>query len=143
MKKLANKPYLIINFILAGVLGLIFIYSGLFSAQKDNHPVPSFFEEATHKPSPSSGISRAFSEIMRGDLESARNYNPESLLIFAFFGIQLFQRLSVSLLLIKWPGISKKKHLLYADVLFSIILFLYCFAGQFQALFQYIKVTLA
>jgi hypothetical protein len=135
------KPYLIINFILAGVIGFIFIYSALFSAQKDNHPVPSFYEEATGEPSPSSGISRAFSEIMRGNLKSARNYNPDALLIFAFFGIQFFQRLGVSLLLIKRMGISKKKHLLYADVLSSIILFLYCFAAQFQALFQYIKVT--
>jgi hypothetical protein len=140
-----HKPYLIINLILAGIIGMIFLYSGLFSAQKDNHPVPSFFEEITGQPSPSSGMSRAFSEIMRGDLQSARNYNEDSLLIFTFFLVQFLQRLSVSYLLLRWKGShqsenrrteGRKKKLLLADILSSVILFLVCFAGQISALFR-------
>lgn len=147
-----SRPYLIINFILAGVIAFIFIYSGIFSAQKDNHPLPSFFEEATGQPAPSSGMSRAFSEIIRGDIPSARQYNADAPLVFAFFLIQLFQRLGISLILIKTAGktgnktrtnpeyiiriIPKKNHLIYADVLTSIILFLYCFGGQIRGLIQ-------
>jgi hypothetical protein len=81
-------------------VGLVFLYSGIFSAQKDNHPVPSFFEEITGRPSPSAGMSRAFSEIIRGETASALEYNPDSLRIFAFFLIQGIQRLAVSFLLI-------------------------------------------
>jgi hypothetical protein len=94
------KPYLIINLVLAGLIGLVFLYSGIFSAGKDDHPVPSFYEEITGKPSSSSGMSRAFSEIMRGNINSAREYNPDSPMIFAFFLIQGIQRLVVSLLLL-------------------------------------------
>ena len=101
-----RKPYLIVNYILAGIIGFIFIYSGFFSAQKDNYPVPSFFEEITGQPAPSSGMSKAFSEIMRGDMDSAREFNPDSPLIFAFFLIQGIQRILVSILLVKFlsPG---------------------------------------
>ncbi|HEC43378.1 MAG TPA: DUF2752 domain-containing protein [Bacteroides sp.] len=129
-----KKPYLIINIILAGMIGLVLIYSGLFSADKDNHPVPSYFEKITGQPSPSSGMSRAFSEIIRGNFETARNYNDDSLLIFAFFLIQGMQRISVSILLVK-SGI-KKKHLLFADVFLTVVSFILCFLGQIRAMLQ-------
>ncbi len=129
-----NKPYLIVNIILAGMIGFIFIYSGFFSAERGNHPVPSFCEEITGQTAPSSGMSRAFSGIIRGDLDAAREYNPDSLLIFAFFLIQGVQRITVSSLLLK--GRIKKKHLLTADVFISLILFLYCFHGQIRAMIR-------
>ena len=116
------------------MIGLVLIYSGLFSADKDNHPVPSYFEKITGQPSPSSGMSRAFSEIIRGNFETARNYNADSLLIFAFFIIQGVQRISVSILLVKSWG--KKKHLLLADVFSTVILFIFCFLGQIRAMLQ-------
>ena len=116
------------------MIGLVFIYSGFFSAEKDNHPVPSFFEKVTGQPSPSSGMSRAFSEIIRGNPEAARDYNADSPLIFAFFLIQGLQRVSVSLLLVK--SRCNKKHLLIADVLITVILFVYCFLGQIRAMIQ-------
>ena len=68
-----QKTYLISNLILAGLIIIIFIYSGLFSASEAKHPVPSFYEEITGKQSPSSGMSRAFSELVRGEIDSARS----------------------------------------------------------------------
>ena len=127
-----HKPYLIINIVLAGMIGFVFIYSGLFSAEKGNHPLPSFFEKITQQPSPSSGMSRAFSEIVRGNLDSAREYNPDSPLIFAFFLIQGLQRITVSSLPLK--SRINKKHLMIADVFITLILFFYCFMGQIQAM---------
>jgi hypothetical protein len=129
-----NKPYLIINLILAGIIGLIFLYSGLFSAGKDNHPIPSFYENITGQPSPSGGLSRAFSELIRGNLDDARRYNPFAPLLFAFFLIQGIQRLMVSLLLVKTR--TNKKHLLLADVSITITLFIYCFWGMISALMK-------
>jgi hypothetical protein len=129
-----KKPYFIINLILAGLIGLIFIYSGLFSAQRDDYPLPSFFEEITGLPSPSAGMSKAFSEIIRGRLVSAREYHPDSLMIFAFFLIQGMQRLTVTFLLIR--GRISVKHTLMADCLLSLILFLYCFQGQIGAMIR-------
>ncbi|MFC2080887.1 DUF2752 domain-containing protein [Bacteroidota bacterium] len=129
-----HKPYLIVNIILAGIIGIILIYSGLFSAQKGNHPLPSIYEIITKQPAPSSGMSRAFSEIIRGNLDSAREYNPDSPLVFAFFLIQGLQRISVSSLLLK--SRLKKKHLLIADVFITATLFLYCFQGQIRAMIR-------
>lgn len=125
---MGRKTYLISNVILAGLIILIFIYSGLFSASKAKHPVPSFYEEITGNTSPSAGMSRAFSELVRGKIDSARTYNEDAPLIFAFFLIQLVQRMAVSLLLIK-TGLSNKK-LLFLDIIFTLVLFLYCFKGQ-------------
>jgi hypothetical protein len=111
---------------------MVFIYSGLFSARKDNHPVPSFYENITGEPSPSSGMSRAFSEIVRGNLDAARSYNSDSLLIFAFFLIQLIQRIMVTFILQK--QISGTRYLLRADLVISILLLIYCFRGQLLAM---------
>jgi hypothetical protein len=132
--KRINKTYHIINTILAGIILMVFIYSGLFSAgnKESNHPIPSFYENLTGEPAPSSGLSRAFSEIVRGNLESARNYNPDSLLIFSFFLIQFVQRILVSILLFKQT--VRFRALLTADVTISILLFLYCFKGQLLAM---------
>jgi hypothetical protein len=127
-----NRPYYIINISLAGILMMVFIYSGLFSAGKENHPVPSFYEYITGEQAPSSGLSRAFSEIIRGNLQAARDHNKDSLLIFTFFLIQLIQRIMVMLLLHK--QIPRTRILVWADVLTSILLFLYCFKGQLLAM---------
>ena len=116
------------------MIGLIFIYSGLFSAARDNHPVPSLYEELTGQPSPSGGMSRAFSEMVRGNIQAAREYNPYSPPIFAFFLVQVVQRITVSLLLLKTR--INKKHLLLADVLIAMALMVYCFSGLARATFR-------
>jgi len=127
-----NRPYYIVNLSLAGILMMVFIYSGLFSAEKDNHPVPSFYETITGDPAPSSGLSRAFSEIVRGNLEKARQYNRDSLLIFSFFLIQFIQRTFVTILLYK--QILRIQYLFFADLAISFLLFLFCFKGQLLAM---------
>jgi hypothetical protein len=131
-QKIINRPYCIINLSLAGIILMVFIYSGLFSAEKGNHPVPSFYEKITGEPGPSAGLSRAFSEIVRGDLEAARKHNADSLPIFAFFLIQLIQRILVTLLLYK--QMPPARYLLPADLTMVLLLFLFCFKGQFIAM---------
>ena len=129
-----KRSYLLINLVLAGITGVIFIYSGIFSAEDGNHPLPSFHEMITGQPAPSSGMSRAFSEIIRGNLDSARDYNPDSLFLFAFFLIQASQRIAVSMILIR--GRIKERHLLLADVVLSVSMFFYCFQGPIRSMFK-------
>jgi hypothetical protein len=131
-QKKINKPYFIVNLSLAGIIMMVFIYSGLFSAKADNHPVPSFYERITGDTAASSGLSRAFSEIVRGNLDAARSYNSESLLIFSFFLIQLIQRIFVTLLLFRQK--PRIQYLFSADLVISLVLFLYCFKGQLLAM---------
>ena len=123
-----NKPYQIINIIFAGIIILLFIYSGIFSARKENHPIPSnsilvFGERTT-----STGLSRAFSEIVRFDFENAKRYNPHSIKIFMFFFIQFFLRIGFFWLS---SGMKKKNLnlLIVLDSSFSTGLLVYCFLG--------------
>lgn len=101
------------------------MYSGIFSADKQNHPIVSIHTSITGKTLKSTGLSRAFSEIVRGNFHKARIYNPYSLLIFIFFVIQFFQRIIVSIL-ITYSSIKQNKVVLIDSVL-SILLFLFCF----------------
>jgi hypothetical protein len=125
LKKIIYHPYLILNFSFTGIILLIFIYSLIFSAQKDNHPVPSVYENVMHKPSPTSGLSRSFSEIVRGNFSSAIDWNKNGISLFMFFVIQLFLRV-LSSYLIFFNKIQLRK-LIWADSLISGVLFLVCF----------------
>ena len=131
-----NRPYYIVNLSLAGILMMVFIYSGLFSAKKDNHPFPSFYEKITGEPAPSSGLSRAFSEIVSGNLDAARDYNRDSLLIFSFFLIQFVQRIFVTMLLYK--QILRIQYLFTGDLAISFLLFLFFFFLQLLAMVKLI-----
>ncbi len=135
-----KRPYLLINLILAGLIALVFIYSGLFSPAGDKHPVPSFYEEITGTPGPSSGMSRAFSEILRGHLDSAREYHPDSVLIFSFFLVQFAMRVLVSLLLARTA--IRTRTLWIVDMILSLAIFLYCFQGLFIALARHLQLAI-
>ncbi len=119
------RAYKIINKIFAGIIIAILLYSGIFSAQKSNYPIPSACTLITGQPCKSTGLSRAFSEIVRLNFDSARKYNSESISIFSFFLLQLFLRILSTILL------SKKKlkfnRLLLSDIIISVLLFMLCF----------------
>jgi len=125
ISSLLKEPYNIINISFAGIIILIFIYSGIFSADKSNHPIKSACEIVTGTPCSSTGLSRSFSEIVRFKFESAKAYNKNGLRVFSFFLIQFFMRLIISLLLIRYT--IKKRNLILSDSLFSFCLYFYCF----------------
>jgi len=129
-----SKSYHIINLTLAGIILMIFLYSGLFSAEKDNHPIPSFYERITGEQTNSSGMSRAFSEIIRGNFDEARAYNKNSILIFLFFLVQFFQRIGISFVVKK--GWQKQFRIIVYDISASIVLFLFCFWGLIRSMVQ-------
>lgn len=122
-----KEPYPIINLAFAGIIMLIFIYSGIFSAEKNNHPIKSACAQIYGHPCKSKGLSRSFSEIVRFNLESARSYNKYGITVFLFFLFQLFLRFISSFVLYK--KILPQKTLVIFDSILSIGLYFYCFRG--------------
>jgi hypothetical protein len=74
--------------VLLGILS----YSALFSAARNNYPIPGSLETLRISKEISSGLSRSFSELMRGRIDSAREYNEHGPRIFLFFPVQVFMR---------------------------------------------------
>lgn len=116
-----HSDYILINYIFAGIIGLIFVYSGIFSAQECNYPIHSL---CITQDCPSAGLSRAFSEIVRLRLSSALAYNSYSLFVFSFFLIQFIQRFFVVFLLKRKFNLER---ILLIDLSFSITLFISTF----------------
>ena len=125
MTKIRFHPYIVLNLCFIGVILLIFLYSGIFSVQKDNHPIPSYYEVFTGKISPASGLSRSFSEIIRGDFTEARKWNENGIPLFIFFFVQFFIRILTTILIVK--RVVRLTILVWTDAIFSVILFLYCY----------------
>lgn len=120
-----NEPYLIINIILAGVILMIFIYSGIFSPEKNNYPVVCIHEKLTGLPCPSCGLSHSLSLILRGKLKEAEIWNQNGLRIFIFFAAQLAMRIFFSGFYLKYP--DYRKQLINYDIAGSVIIFLIAF----------------
>ena len=117
--------YRIINIIFAGVIGLVFIYSCLFLPDGGKHLIPSFYTDITGNTSPSLGLSRAFSALVRGDVFSANEFNPHALNIFTFFCFQFLFRL-IALKVDSSASINRKTWI-RVDIVLSISLFLIAF----------------
>lgn len=124
---LSKEPYHIINLCFAGIILLIFMYSGIFSADKNNYPIKSACEIIKGEPCPSTGLSRSFSEIVRFKFNSAKEYNKYGLSVFAFFLIQFILRALISILII-FKKIRINKIVMFDSIL-SVCLYVYCFKG--------------
>lgn len=135
-----NEPYLIINSILAGVIIVIFIYSGFFSPAKDNYPVVCIHEKLTGEPCVSCGLSHSFSLILRGKLSEAYNVNIYGLRVFLFFSLQLAMRVGYSIFYLKYE--DTRKQLITYDIAGSVMIFLICFLPYMEWIFNQILRTL-
>lgn len=120
-----NKSYLIINTIFAGVLLLIFAYSGIFSPVKDNYPVVCIHEKLTGEPCVSCGLSHSFSLIVRGKVAEAYQWNHYGMRIFLFFAAQLILRVAFSFFYRRYT--DTRKQLIVVDCVGSGIMFLIAF----------------
>jgi hypothetical protein len=103
------------------------LYSGIFSAEKANHPLPCFITAITGHTCPGCGLSRSFSAMIRGNFSKAKNYNANGPIIFMFFFIQFFFRLLINLSLRKKSRVPS--YLWITDSAIAILLFIYCFSG--------------
>jgi len=122
---LRREPYLKINLILAGVIMLVFAYSGIFSPDTNNYPVVCIHEKLTGDPCFSCGLSHSFSLILRGRITEAYEWNRYGLQVFFFFFFQLMLRIAFSFSFIRYPG--NRKRIIPIDIGGSILLFLVAF----------------
>jgi hypothetical protein len=125
-QKLQANNYLIINLVFIGIIVSIIVYSFVFSAEGRQHPVPSGTQQLTGRSSPSTGLSRSFSEIVRFEFRKAREYNPYGIRIFSFFILQLLLRMTGTLLVLSTDQ-KNLRALIYADAVISVSLFVLCF----------------
>jgi hypothetical protein len=123
--RLGDEPYLILNLIFAGVIILIFIYSGIFSPDQNNYPVVCIHEKLTGEPCFSCGLSHSFSLIVRGRIDEAYSWNIYGIRVFLFFLSQLFMRIAFSLYYLK--NRDTRKELIIFDSIGSGLLFLFTF----------------
>ena len=122
---LRNEPYLIINTFFAGVIILIFIYSGFFSPEKNNYPVICLHEKLTGEQCVSCGLSHSFSLIVRGKIEEASRWNAYGLRVFIFFASQLLLRVVFSIYYLMQP--ATRKQLIVIDCIGSGLIFMIAF----------------
>jgi hypothetical protein len=121
----ANESYLIINLFLAGVILLIFAYSGFFSPDEDKYPVTCIHEKITGEPCVSCGLSHSFSLIVRGRVAEAYKWNIYGMRIFLFFALQLVLRAAFSIFYMKYR--NTRKQLIVIDCIGSGIIFIVAF----------------
>lgn len=125
LSRVTDEPYHIINIIFAGVIVMIFAYSGIFSPVKNNYPVVCIHELLTGVPCFSCGLSHSFSLIVRGRISQAYEWNPYGMRVFLFFISQLLLRLTFLRQSIKHP--ESRKYLIIYDSVSSGLLFLISF----------------
>jgi hypothetical protein len=123
--RLWDEPYLLINIFFAGVILLIFAYSGFFSPEKDNYPVVCLHEKVTGQPCISCGLSHSFSLIVRGKVGEAYHWNRYGMRIFLFFVAQLVLRVAFSIFYLKYA--ETRKQLIIIDCIGSGIIFFVAF----------------
>jgi hypothetical protein len=131
-----NEPYLLINSILAGVILLVFIYSGFFSPDKDNYPVVCIHEKLTGEQCASCGLSHSFSLILRGRISEAYDWNLYGLRVFIFFAAQILMRVVFSVFYLKYPGSGKQ--LITYDIAVSVMLFIVSFLPFIRWIFYFL-----
>ena len=121
----AREPYIAVNISLAAVIFMIFLYSAIFSPEKNNYPVVCIHEQLTGKPCVSCGLSHSFSLAVRGKFNEAQSWNPYGIRIFSFFLIQLAMRLSLTAVYLKLQG--SRRIIVLFDAIISSLLFLVAF----------------
>lgn len=132
----SNEPYITINFILAGVILLIFMYSGFFSPDKGNYPVVCIHERLTGEQCASCGLSHSFSLILRGRISEAYDWNLNGLRVFIFFAAQLIMRVVFSVFYLKHHDSGKQ--LVTYDIAVSVMFFIVTFLPFIKWIFKFL-----
>ncbi len=152
MSRLSVSPYQMVNLLTGLAIILVFIYSGIFDSGNGYYPVECAHISIYGDDCTTCGLSRSFSEMVRGNFESAAGYNRNGPLIFGFFAFQLIMRIIAGLILLRTdmirirfsgkderysrgyantrktdPANRKEKILIVSDSVLSAILFIFCF----------------
>lgn len=138
---MTKQGYLVINWIFAGIILAIFVYSGVYKPEENSHPIKCIHEELLGQKCPTCGMSRGFSAIIRGRFHEAIAFQKNSPSVFSFFAIQLMMRILFIILLIK-SNISIKV-LTNVDTTLSLLLFMFTFRNLIlQTIYIFYKMLL-
>jgi hypothetical protein len=136
-----RRSYLTINYIFAGIIICIFIYSAIYSPYGTSHPLKCVHEELLGSKCPTCGMSRGFSAIVRFKFSDAINLQPNSIAVFLFFILQLCMRM-LSIVLVRKSTISLKI-ITNTDITLSLLLFLLTFKNLIvQTMYIFYKMLL-
>jgi hypothetical protein len=130
-----KEPYRIINILFLIIIVLVFVYSLVFSPDKNNYPIQSEYSAITERTSISTGLSHGFSCIMRGRFQEAYEYNNFSIQLFCFFLIQLVMR-GIVLLYLKHTDRDERGRTALVDSIVSTGLFVIFFYPFLKDIFQ-------
>jgi len=108
------------------VILMIFLYSIIFSPEKNGYPVVCIHEKISGEPCISCGLSHSFSLLVRGRLAESQQWNIYGLRVFLFFAAQQVMRIYFSLLYAMFPGI--RRNLILYDIAGSLIIFILSFS---------------
>lgn len=135
-QRLISEPYLSVNTALAGVLLFMFVYSGIFSPEKNNYPVVCIHERLTGEQCASCGLSHSFSLIMKGKISEAYKWNSNGMRVFIFFAAQLVMRIVFLVFYLKHP--QTVRQLIIYDTIASLTLFLITFMPFIKWIFRFL-----
>lgn len=117
-----NSSYTIINYLIAGLIGLIFLYVYCYPwLNPMGLTIPSGCHDLPLAFCKSRGLTRGFAQMIRFNYEDAIAFNPYCWRIFSFFLFQFIARISLTI-------IAKRTKPLFAyslDLIFSIPHFAY------------------
>ena len=120
------------NLVFAGVILLVFAYSGIFSPDKSNYPVVCIHQKITDMPCFSCGLSHSFSLILRGRITEAYEWNVYGMRVFLFFAAQLLMRITFSFYYLRKR--SPGRQLVIYDIAASAVIFIIVFYPFFRQL---------
>jgi hypothetical protein len=120
----SKKPYIILNIIFIALISSVFLYC-LFYNSLEQH-INCIHREFLGIECPSCGLTRSFSSLLHGNIESASASNKYGVWIFLFLLIQISLRLTfMSCAIFNSAGI---KSAIRIDWIASTILFMICFS---------------
>lgn len=131
-----REPYHIVNFALATIIALVFIYSAVYTPDRNDYPVVCIHEKITGQQCVSCGLSHSFSLIVRGRISEALDWNSYGIRVFLFFALQLIMRVVCSANYSRNPGTGKELIILDASV--SAVMFLITFIPFIRSFFYFL-----
>jgi|ERR1035437_1044118 hypothetical protein len=138
---MSARTYAYLNYTLAGVILLIFLYAAIFGSNTNYRPIQCVHEELLGKRCPTCGLTDGFSAIIKGRFTDAYIVQPNSMRIFLFLMGMLLLR-ATALISLKKPCISLKT-ILRTDVILSLLFFILVFKNMIPQIFYiYYKMLL-
>jgi len=125
-----RSGYLLFNKIIAAILAAIIFYSYI-CLHLGGKAVSCAVQDATGRPCIGCGLTHGLHEAVMFRFDRARQWNESALLILSFIVITIILRFITGFLILRASSESRLRIILYADITFSLCLYLFCFRHFF------------